>query len=216
MGNITQGNISFTVNNEEAAGGFATKRTNSSLLSNSKYNVNFKQLLIDGNYEEYGGFSINTIDIDWNNAELPNSDSLTGSSKTIQNSGELLKLINDMQKEIYILTDIIFSWFPSEYWYVGIVSPSDPTNAAENTGNNKWTQLTSTPDSITIYAGPQMPPEVWYIAIPHSYGFQAYDSTGAAPDTAAYTKSQVTIAGAQYDLFTGAGRAPAVNAVFKP
>jgi len=102
------------------------------------------------------------------------------------------------------------------YWYIGIVSPSDPTSAAENTGNNKWTQLTSKPDSITIYAGPQMPPEVWYIAIPHSYGFQAYDSTGAAPDTAAYTKSQITIAGTQYDLFTGAGRAPAVNAVFKP
>jgi len=101
------------------------------------------------------------------------------------------------------------------YWYVGIVSPSDPTNNAENTGNNKWTQLTSKPASITINAGPQMPPEVWYIAIPHSYNFQAYDSTGAAPDTAAYTKSQITINNIQYDLFTGAGRAPAVNAVFQ-
>lgn len=101
------------------------------------------------------------------------------------------------------------------YWYVGIISPTDPNNPDENTGNNKWTQLTSKPESLTIYAGPQMPPEVWYIAIPHSYNFQAYDSTGSAPDSAAYTKSQVTIAGTQYDLFTGAGRAPAVNAVFK-
>jgi len=215
MGNIIQSNISFTVNNEEAAGGFATKRTNSSLLSNGKYNVNFKQLLIDGNYEEYGGFSINTIDIDWNNAELPNSDSLTGSSKTIQNSGELLKLIDDMQKEIYILTDIIFSWFPSEYWYVGIVSPSEPTNNAENTGNNKWTQLTSKPESITISAGPQMPPEIWYIAIPHYYNFQAYDSTGAAPDIAAYDKSLIIINGIEYDLFTKTGKTIAINAVFK-
>ena len=60
-----------------------------------------------------------------------------------------------------------------------------------------------------------MPPLIWYIAIPHSYNFQAYDSTGAAPDEAAYTKSQITISGIQYDLFTGAGRAPAVNAIFK-
>ena len=101
------------------------------------------------------------------------------------------------------------------YWYVGVIPPTDPNNPDENTGNNKWTLLSSTQESITIYAGPQMPPSVWYIAIPHSYDFQAYDSTGAAPDIAAYTKSQVTISGTQYDLFTGTGRAPAVNAVFK-
>ena len=101
------------------------------------------------------------------------------------------------------------------YWYVGIISPTDPNNPDENTGNNKWTQLTSKPESLTIYAGPQMPPEVWYIAIPHSYNFQAYDSTGAVPDVAAYTKSQITISGIQYDLFTGTGMAIAVNGVFK-
>ena len=101
------------------------------------------------------------------------------------------------------------------YWYIGVIPPTDPNNPDENTGNNKWTLLSSKPESITMYAGPQMPPAVWYIAVPHSYGFQAYDSTGAAPDPAAYSKSQITIAGIQYDLFTGAGMAISVNGVFK-
>ena len=110
MGNITQGNISFTVNNTEAVGGFATKRTNSGLLTNFKYDIIKKQTLIDGNYESSsGGFSINAVDIDWNSAELPNSDTTTGGSLTINNSGELLNLIDKMQQEIYILTDIIFN-----------------------------------------------------------------------------------------------------------
>ena len=101
------------------------------------------------------------------------------------------------------------------YWYVGIISPTDPNNPDENTGNNKWTYLTSEPSFISVYAGPQMPPLIWYIAIPHSYNFQAYDSTGAVPDTATFTKSQVTISGKEYDLFTGAGMAISVNGVFK-
>ena len=101
------------------------------------------------------------------------------------------------------------------YWYIGVIPPTDPNNPDENTGNNKWTLLTTTPTEISVNTDMQIPPAVWYIAIPHSYNFQAYDSTGAAPDEAAYTKSQITISGIQYDLFTGAGRAPAVNAIFK-
>ena len=108
MSNLTQGNISFTVNNTEAIGGFATKRINSSLIKNNKYNTAAKQILINGGYE-YICFLINAIDIDWNSAELPNSDTTTGGSLTINNSGELLNLIDKMQQEIYILTDIIFN-----------------------------------------------------------------------------------------------------------
>ena len=55
MGNIIQSNISFTVNNTESVGGFATKRSNSSLLTNAKYDTIKKQTLIDSGYEGYGG-----------------------------------------------------------------------------------------------------------------------------------------------------------------
>ena len=104
MPNITQGNISFTVNVGEGAGGFATKRTlggNNGVITNGKYDINKKQ---SGNY-----FYINAIDIDWNNAKLPNSDSSTSGLKTIQTTGELLKLIDDMQKEIYVLTAAVIA-----------------------------------------------------------------------------------------------------------
>ena len=109
MGNITQGNISFTVNAYESIGGFGHKRSHASIISNNKYSVTKKQALINGGYEEFGGFSINAIDIDWNSAELQNSDTTTGGKLIIKNSGELLNLINKMQQEIYILTDIIFN-----------------------------------------------------------------------------------------------------------
>lgn len=109
MGNITQGNISFTVNVTESIAGFGTKRTHSSIVKNNSYNITTKQALINGGYEEYGGYSINAIDIDWNAVELPNSNTTTGGKLIIKNSGELLNLINKIQQEIYILTDIIFN-----------------------------------------------------------------------------------------------------------
>jgi hypothetical protein len=101
------------------------------------------------------------------------------------------------------------------YWYVGIISPTDPNNPDENKENNKWTLLTSEPSSISVNTDMQIPVAIWYIAIPHSYGFQAYDSTGASPDIATFTKSQVTINNIQYDLFTGNNKAISINAVFK-
>ena len=101
------------------------------------------------------------------------------------------------------------------YWYVGVIPPTDPNNPDENTGNNKWTYLSSTPSQIFVETDMQIPVAIWYIAIPHSYGFQAYDSTGASPDIATFTKSQVTINNIQYDLFTGNNKAISINAVFK-
>jgi len=101
------------------------------------------------------------------------------------------------------------------YWYVGVIPPTDPNNPDENTGNNKWTFLTSEPASISVETDIQMPVAIWYIAIPHSYNFQAYDSTGAAPDVAGFTKSQVTISGKEYDLFTSNNKAISINAIFK-
>ena len=100
------------------------------------------------------------------------------------------------------------------YWYVGTTAPTDPSNSAQNTGNNKWTQLTSTPSQLNIESN--MSVGTWYVAIPHKYGFQAYDSTGSFPDAAAYNKSQITINSVSYDLFTSANQMLKVNAIFKP
>lgn len=103
---------------------------------------------------------------------------------------------------------------PALYWYVGQIMPTDPKNAEQNTGVNKWTQLTSTPSQLFIYSQPSG--GTWYVAIPHEYGFQVYDTTGTCPDTAAYNKSQININSVSYDLFTSSNQMLKVNAVFKP
>ena len=53
--------------------------------------------------------AINAVDIDWNNAVLPNASTTNGGEVTINTTGELLKLINDMQDEIYVLTAAVIA-----------------------------------------------------------------------------------------------------------
>lgn len=101
------------------------------------------------------------------------------------------------------------------YWYVGVIPPTDPNNPDENTGNNKWTLLTTTPTEISVNTDMQIPISRWYIAIPHSYGFQAYDSTGSSPDNVSFEKSQITINNVQYDLFHSYDPILSVNVIFK-
>lgn len=97
------------------------------------------------------------------------------------------------------------------YWYAGTVKPtesSDVTSAG-------WTEITTIPTQISANTEMVMPPTVWYVAIPHEFGFQAYDSTGGAGDGAGWTKSQVTIQFVTYDVFTLVNPAISINAVFK-
>ena len=53
--------------------------------------------------------AINAVDIDWNNAVLPNASTTNGGTVEINTTGELLKLINDMQDEIYVLTAAVIA-----------------------------------------------------------------------------------------------------------
>lgn len=99
------------------------------------------------------------------------------------------------------------------YWYVGKIEPtesSDVTSAG-------WTEITTIPSQINVNTDVSRPLSVWYVAIPHEFGFQAYDSTGGAGDGAGWTKSQtpVTIQFVSYDVFTTTGTPIKINAVFK-
>ena len=79
------------------------------------------------------------------------------------------------------------------YWYVGTTLPTDPSNPDENTGTNKWTTLYEKPEQIHVETTELiLPPVVWYIAIPQSYGYQSYDSTGSAIDNVSYSKLLVS------------------------
>ena len=99
MGNLIQSNISFTVNASETIGGFGHKRSHASVISNNKYSITKKQTLIDNNAEEYGGFSINAIDIDWNSAEV-------GNDVIIKNTGDFISWIKNSLNDKIDSTDV--------------------------------------------------------------------------------------------------------------
>ena len=56
-----------------------------------------------------GNGIINVVDIDWNGAVLPNANITSGGSVTIKTAGQLLNLINEMQKEIYTLAAAVIA-----------------------------------------------------------------------------------------------------------
>ena len=97
------------------------------------------------------------------------------------------------------------------YWYVGSTKPVSSSDVT----SSGWTKLNSKPSQIDVNTDMVIPPVVWYVAIPHEYGFQPYESSGAVPDSGSWTKSQVTIQNVSYDVFTLNGSAPRVNAIYK-
>ena len=63
----------------------------------------------NGNTSLAEWMGVNAVDIDWNSAVLENGDLATGGSKTIYTTGDLLKLIDDMQQEIYTLAAAVIA-----------------------------------------------------------------------------------------------------------
>ena len=49
-------------------------------------------------------YTINAVDIDWNEAVIPYGNLETGESVTVKTTGELLSLISKMQQEIFVLS----------------------------------------------------------------------------------------------------------------
>ena len=54
-------------------------------------------------------YTVNAVDIDWNNAVIPYGNLETGQSVTVNSTGELLSLISKMQQEIFILSAAVAS-----------------------------------------------------------------------------------------------------------
>lgn len=89
--------------------------TNASWAIPQKYNSNNEQLI----HLKYSGNSfrstapvktvLNAVEIDWNGAVLPDGDIANATSKTINTTSDLLELVNEMQKEIYVLGAAVIS-----------------------------------------------------------------------------------------------------------
>lgn len=64
---------------------------------------------LTGTDPEDGTGIVNIADIDWNGAVLPNANLQDGKSMTINTTADLLKLVNEMQKEIYVLSAAVIA-----------------------------------------------------------------------------------------------------------
>ena len=99
----------------------------------------------------------------------------------------------------------------ASYYYVGTTKP---TSSMTIPGDG-WNVIEQGSNQIVVNSEFLVPDRTWYIAIPHSYGYQAYDTTGAETEPNAYNVSQMTINNILYDLFTTANAAYSVYNIFK-
>ena len=83
-------NINFSTLNvtNERANGYGTKFSHADNVDGGIYKA-------DG-AGSAPAFSINAVDIDWNGAVLPQSNISNGGSLTINNTGDLLNLVNEI------------------------------------------------------------------------------------------------------------------------
>ena len=91
------------------------------------------------------------------------------------------------------------------YWYVGTTVPTDPTNAEQNIGLNKWTLLGSTLPTSDIEVAKEDPEygrHIWYIAAPSSAGFVLYNATNVGSDERSWNKSTFNVGSVEYTLWT--------------
>jgi hypothetical protein len=75
-------------------------------------NKKFVKLQNVASSPEFNDFTklVNTVEIDWNGATLDAADPASGGSYgPINDSAQLLELINTMQKEIYVLTAAVIA-----------------------------------------------------------------------------------------------------------
>jgi len=79
---------------------FTNVKTGGIKISSNPINVNG----LSSTDPDDGSGILNIVNIDWNGAIIPNGDLANGTSKTINTTGELLSLINEMQQEIYVLS----------------------------------------------------------------------------------------------------------------
>ena len=103
----------------------------------------------------------------------------------------------------------------ASYYYVGTTPPN--TSTVPSASADGWNVIEQGSNQIQIYTSLVDPRTTWYIAIPSSYGYHAYDTLGEESDAVSYPKSNnpIIINGIEYDLFISANTLYRVNAIFK-
>ena len=100
-----------------------------------------------------------------------------------------------------------------DYYYVGLTKPT--SSMVPSASSDGWNVIEQGSTQIEVNSDFIIPTVIWYVAIPSSYGYQAYDMTGAETEPALYNKSQMTINGISYDLFTTGNEKAKIWSIFK-
>lgn len=98
MANLTINGIKFTINPDLYSGNYVNSPivpVETKKISSNKPDIEYMQKLADAN-EEWSKV-VNIIDVDFNSAEIENVD---GTVISINNIGQLLKIISDQNKKI--------------------------------------------------------------------------------------------------------------------
>lgn len=98
MANLTINGIKFTVNPDLYSGNYVNSPivpAETKKIASNKPDIDYMQKLADAN-EEWNKV-VNIIDVDFNSAEVENVD---GTVISINNIGQLLKIISDQNKKI--------------------------------------------------------------------------------------------------------------------
>lgn len=92
---------------------FSTLNTSNNSLNVRAVSASKNHIISSANLQAEDGDPIttflNAVEIDWNGAVLPNADIANATSKTINTTSDLLELVNEMQKEIYVLGAAVIS-----------------------------------------------------------------------------------------------------------
>ena len=76
------------------------------------------------------------VQIDWNGAYLDSANIQNGNALSINTTGDLMTLLNEMQKEVYMLSNkIIELASKTYYWYVGPRNPFTMSSIAPLSSN---------------------------------------------------------------------------------
>lgn len=90
------------------------------------------------------------------------------------------------------------------YWYQGADEPTNPNNSLENTGLNKWSQVSSNTTSIKFgVQDPNIIDRNWYFAVPAIWNFTKMSDVLGTTDlpTDSYNVTTKTISGIDYTVF---------------
>ena len=147
-----------------------------------------KEINSDPEFEVFNKV-INALEIDWNEAILSeaNPDN-SGQYGPINDTSQLLELINTIQKEIYVLTAAVIALISNPkkyyYWYIGVDNPSSISNIQTNNTVVGWHEigtslsgfnLVTSDYPIVLYTTNKRTP--YYLIIPNE--LNVYDDDGA-------------------------------------